>query len=153
MQTQGWTLLFHDCLVQQLKRLSTACHRARSSDPEDWPANANVKLFHALSRLMLRIIPVDPGHPGYRQGNTWGEDHRYWCRARIGRRFRLFFRYDSASKIIIYAWVNDQKTLRQAKGKKDPYTVFRKMLHQGNPPDDWDQLLDESDSEYKIERI
>ena len=153
MQCQGWTLLFHDCLVQQLKRLSTACHRARSSDPEDWLANANVKLFHALSRLMLRTIPVDPGHPGYRQGNTLGEDHRHWYRAKIGRRFRLFFRYDSASKIIIYAWVNDQKTLRQAKGKKDPYTVFRKMLHQGNPPDDWDQLLDESDSEYKIERI
>lgn len=153
MQCQGWTLLFHDCLVQQLKRLSTACHRARSSDPEDWLANANVKLFHALSRLMLRTIPVDPGHPGYRQGNTLGEDHRHWYRAKIGRRFRLFFRYDSASKIIIYAWVNDQKTLRQAKGKKDPYTVFKKMLHQGNPPDDWDQLLDESDSEYKIERI
>ncbi|EFI35913.1 conserved hypothetical protein [Desulfonatronospira thiodismutans ASO3-1] len=153
MQSHGWTLLFHDCLVQQLKRLFAACQRARSSDPEGWLANANVKLFHALSRLMLRTIPADPGHPVYRQGNTLGEDHRHWCRARVGRRFRLFFRYDSASKIIIYAWVNDQQTLRQAKGKKDPYTVFKKMLHQGNPPDDWDQLLNEASSEYKIERL
>jgi toxin YhaV len=81
-----------------------------------------------------------------------GEDHRHWRRAKIGRRFRLFFRYDSALKVIIYAWVNDQKTLCQAKGKNDPYTVFKKMLYQGNPPDNWDQLLDESGSEYKIEK-
>lgn len=153
MQSQGWTLLFHDCLVQQLKRLCAACKRARSSDPEGWEANANVKLLHALSRLMPRIIPAEPGHPAYRLGSTLGKGHRHWRRAKIGRRFRLFFRYDSASKIIIYAWVNDQKTLRQAKGKKDPYNVFMKMPHQGNPPDDWDQLIDESGSEYKIDRL
>ena len=28
-------------------------------------------------------------------------------------RFRLFFRFDSASKVIIYAWVNDENTLRK----------------------------------------
>jgi len=49
--------------------------------------------------------------------------------------------------------VNDQKTLRQAKGKNDLYIVFKKMLHQVNPPDDWDELLDESGSEYKVDRL
>ncbi len=151
MQSQGWTLLFHDCLIRQLKRLSAACDRARASDPEGWKANANVRLFHALSRLMLNTIPAEPGHPAYRQGKTLGEVYRHWRRARIGRRFRLFFRYDSASKIIIYAWVNDRKTLRQAKGKNDPYAVFKKMLLQGNPPDNWDQLLDESGPEYQTD--
>ncbi len=152
MQSQGWTLLFHDCLVHQLERLFAACDRARASDPEGWKTNSNVKLFNALSRLMLKTIPSDPGHPEFRQGTTLGRAHRHWRRARTGRRFRLFFRYDTASKIIIYAWVNDQKTLRQAKGKNDPYTVFKKMLDQGNPPDDWDQLLARSRPAYHTDK-
>jgi toxin YhaV len=52
----------------------------------------------------------------------------------------LFFRYDSRTKVIVYAWVNDEKTLRSAGGKNDPYTIFQKMLSRGNPPDDWDKL-------------
>jgi len=39
-------------------------------------------------------------------------------------------------KIIIFSWVNDEKTLRSAGSAKDPYAVFQKMLERGNPPDD-----------------
>jgi len=52
MQRHGWTLLFHDCLVQQLQRLHAAADRARKKDPEAAEANASVKLFRALSPLM-----------------------------------------------------------------------------------------------------
>lgn len=41
--------------------------------------------------------------------------------AKIGRRFRLFFRYDSRAKIIVFAWVNDEQTLRSAGSKSDPF--------------------------------
>ena len=37
-----------------------------------------------------------------------------------------FFRYDSASKIIVYAWVNDEKNKRAYGGKTDAYRVFKK---------------------------
>jgi len=40
------------------------------------------------------------------------------------RRFRLFFRYDLASKIIVYAWVNDSRTLRTYGSASDAYAVF-----------------------------
>ncbi|WP_028572857.1 type II toxin-antitoxin system YhaV family toxin [Desulfonatronum lacustre] len=146
MQRHGWTLLFHDCLLRQLERLSKACERARAANPTDWQDNANTKLFRALSRLMLETIPSDPSRPAYRQGTTLGKAHRHWRRAKIGRRFRLFFRYDSTAKIIVYAWVNDEKTMRQAHGKTDPYAVFQKMLAQGNPPDSWNQLITDSRS-------
>jgi toxin YhaV len=56
-------------------------------------------------------------------------------------RFRLFFRYDSRSRLIVYAWVNDERTLRQRGAKTDPYEVFRRMLAAGNPPNDWAALL------------
>ncbi|MDE0334449.1 MAG: type II toxin-antitoxin system YhaV family toxin [Defluviicoccus sp.] len=115
MRHHGWTLLFHDCLIDQLRKLHNAAQRAQRSDPTGFASNANVKLFHALSRLMLEVIPQDPSRDEYRQGSTLGARHRHWRRARAcpGRRsgvgrFRLFFRYDARAKVIVYAWVNEE---------------------------------------------
>ena len=141
MQSHGWSLLFHDCLVGQLQKLKAASVRAEATDPTGFTLNANVKLYRALSRLIFETIPGDPAREEYRQGNTLGTGHRHWRRAKIGRRFRLFFRYDSKAKLIVFAWVNDEQTLWSAGSKSDPYAVFQKMLDRGNPPDDWAALL------------
>jgi toxin YhaV len=148
MQRHGWILLFHECIVEQLRKLHTAAERAQRSDPQGFEGNANVKLFRALSQLILETVPSDPGRDEYRQGNTLGPARRHWRRAKIGRRFRLFFRYDSKAKTIVFAWVNDEQTLRAAGSKSDPYTVFMKMLERGNPPDDWESLVNSSRSEW-----
>lgn len=144
MKSGDWSLLFHRCVLEQLERLKAASDKAIASSPQNALANANIKLYAALAKLMLETIPSDPARDEYRQGNTMGPDFRHWRRAKIGRRFRLFFRYDSRIKVIVYAWVNDEKTLRTAGSKNDPYTVFKKMLSRGNPPDDWNQLQSES---------
>jgi toxin YhaV len=148
MQRHGWTLLFHEAVVEQLRKLYAAAQRAERKDPKGFQSNANVKLFRALSQLMLEVVPSDPGRDEFRQGNTLGPDYRHWRRAKIGRRFRLFFRYDSKAKVIVYAWVNDEETLRSSGSKSDPYAVFAKMLGQGNPPDDWAALLAASRAEW-----
>ncbi|MCF8091790.1 MAG: type II toxin-antitoxin system YhaV family toxin [Desulfotignum sp.] len=85
-----------------------------------WQHQANVKLFNALSELIFETIPANPNRKRYRQGNTMGPAYRHWRRAKIGRRFRLFFRFDSRSKIIIFAWVNDERTLRASGSKTAP---------------------------------
>ncbi|QVQ28379.1 type II toxin-antitoxin system YhaV family toxin [Achromobacter deleyi] len=141
MQRQGWTLLFHDCVVQQLQTLQAAAQRAERSDPDGYESNANVKLFRALSQLITEVVPGDPARDEYRQGNTLGHDYRHWRRVKIGRRFRLFFRYDSKARVIVFAWVNDEQTLRSSGSKSDPYAVFEKMLGRGHPPDDWTALI------------
>ncbi len=148
MQQHGWTLLFHDCVIAQLQKLHTAVRRAQQNDPEGFESNANVKLFRALIQLMLDGVPEDPARAEFRQGNTLGAAHRHWRRAKIGRRFRLFFRYDSTAKVIVYAWVNDEQTLRSAGSKSDPYAVFGKMLGRGNPPDDWNALVQTSKQDW-----
>ena len=107
-----WTLLFHQCLIDQLGRLTAVADRAKANNPETAHENANVKLHAALAKLILETVPSDPGRDEFRQGNTMGPEFRHWRRAKIGRRFRLFFRYDSRSKVIVYAWVNDEKTLK-----------------------------------------
>lgn len=149
IQRHGWTLLFHDCLIAQLQRLHAAANKARKRHPHDFESNANVKLFAALSRLILEAVPMDPARDDYRQGTTLGSDFRHWRRAKIGRRFRLFFRYDSRSKVIIYAWVNDDETLRARNSRTDPYRVFQKMLESGHPPNDWDDLLRDSKAHWE----
>ena len=139
-----WSLLFHQCLIDQLDRLTAAANRARAANPKAARENTNVKLQAALARLILETIPADPASDEFRQGNALGADFRHWRRAKIGRRFRLFFRYDSRSRVIVYAWVNDENTLRSSGSKTDPYAVFLKMLERGDPPDEWNALIRQS---------
>ena len=141
MERHGWTLLFHTGLIRQLGKLEEASERARRKDPHGFALNANVKLLRAVNRAMSEVIPQEPSRAEYRQGNTLGPRFRHWRRARIGRRFRLFFRYDTRARVIVYAWLNDERTLRSSGSKTDPYTVFARMLAQGTPPDDWASLV------------
>ena len=101
---------------------------------------------------MLEVIPQDPSRPEYRQGSTLGARYRHWRRAKIGRRFRLFFRYDAKAKVIVYAWVNDQRTLGSSGSKIDPYTIFARMLARGNPPDNWASLMTVSRQDWPAEK-
>ncbi|MGC8507967.1 MAG: type II toxin-antitoxin system YhaV family toxin [Thiomonas sp.] len=149
MLRHGWTLLFHEGVIAQLRRLQVAAERAERNDPLGFAQNANVKLFRALSQLILDGVPSDPSRDEFRQGNTLRPAFRHWRRAKIGRRFRLFFRYDSHGRVIVFAWVNDAQTLRSAGSKSDPYTVFEKMLGRGNPPDDWAALMAESQTDWR----
>jgi toxin YhaV len=146
MQRHGWTLLFHNCLIGQIVKLQNAAERAVINDPQNGASNSNAKLLKAISHAIFDIVPTDPSRDDYRQGNTLGSDHRQWRRIKIGQKFRLFFRYDSKSKIIIFAWINDETTLRSSGSKSDPYSVFARMLKLNNPPNEWNELLAASKS-------
>ena len=149
IQRHSWSLLFHECLSEQLQRLHAAAERAQQQDPQGFESNANVRLLAALSKLIFDAVPSDPGREEYRQGNTMGAAFRHWRRAKVGRRFRLFFRYDTKTRIIIFAWVNDENTLRSSGSKSDPYAVFQRMLERGHPPDDWGALMSSSHSDWQ----
>lgn len=149
IERHGWTLLFHECVSEQLQKLHAACERAKQQNPIEGDSNANARLFAALSKLIFEAVPSDPNREEYRQGNTMGSAFRHWRRAKIGRRFRLFFRFDSKSRIIVFAWVNDENTLRSSGSKSDPYAVFQRMLERGHPPDDWAALVSHSRSDWR----
>ena len=141
MQVKGWELFAHPLLLDQLDRLMVAVEKERKKKPKTYRESANFKLLAALHQLLFVIVPSDPTRPEYRQGETLGAHYKHWFRAKFGgQRFRLFFRYASKAKIIIYAWVNDRDTLRTYGSKSDAYAMFRKMLDMGSPPDGWDEL-------------
>ena len=141
MIVNGWTLYTHPLFLDQVESLATAVEKARSKDPKNYQSSSNAKLLAQLNRLIFETIPLDPARPEFRQGGTLGSSRKHWFRAKFGAgRFRLFFRYSSSAKIIVYAWVNDSDTLRTYGSKSDAYAVFKAMLDKGNPPEDWDAL-------------
>ena len=141
MQRYGRTLLLYTEFSRQLAKLEDAAERVRRKDPRGFASNSTVKLLRAVDRAIAQVIPQDPSRAEYQQGNTLGRGYRHWRRTRIGRRFRLFFRDDTKARVIIHAWMNDERMLRSAGSTTDPYTVFATMLAQGSPPDDWASLM------------
>jgi toxin YhaV len=143
----GWTLYAHPLFLDQLEKLTSAVEKAKAKSPDTYASSANAKLLAQLHKLMFELIPIDPARPEFRQGGTLGTNRKHWFRAKFGAgRFRLFFRYSSSAKIIIFAWVNDSETLRTYGSKSDAYAVFAKMLDGGNPPEDWAALMKTSQS-------
>lgn len=139
MLINGWLILAHPLLLAQLERATSALE---ATNKKGELGTAQGKLLAMLAKLMFETIPSDPTRPDYRQGDTLGKTRKHWFRAKFGNgRFRLFFRYDSKARVIIFAWVNDETTLRTYGSRTDAYHVFKGMLDKGNPPDDWDALL------------
>jgi len=138
----GWTIFAHPLFLAQLERLIEAVERDKRNDPRNYTKKSNAKLLKSVSTIALERIPQDPTDKRCRLGGTLGESYKHWFREKFGAgRFRLFFRFDSKSKIIIYVWINDENTLRTYGAKSDAYAVFSAMLKDGNPPDNWAALL------------
>jgi len=137
----GWKLYTHPLFLGQLVRLIEQVEGLTKKSPGTYKEEATTKLLATINRYIREIIPGDPNAPEFRQGNTLGKDNRHWFRAKFHERYRLFYRFSTNEKIIIYVWVNDERTLRKAGSKTDPYNVFRGMLEAGNPPGSVEELL------------
>jgi len=137
----GWTLYEHPAFARQRDTLLRTVEALRARDADGWRGSDDAKLLAAIVRLTLEIIPADPGAPQFRQGGTLGKARKHWFRAKFGNgRYRLFYQFSSKAKVIIYAWVNDESTLRTYGARRDAYAVFKAMLEKGNPPDSWPEL-------------
>jgi len=140
-KVNGWTLVAHPQFLGQAAGIAAEVARARKKDLTGYRGKNAAKRLKAILTLALVTIPQDPSRPEYRQGDTLGKDYTHWCRAKFFQQYRLFFRYDSSTRVIVYAWVNDEDTRRAYGSSDDAYRVFGKMLAKGNPPDDWGALM------------
>ena len=143
----GWTIFAHPLFLQQIESLIQHVETRRQKDPAGYHKKNAAKRLAAIAKLAFEVIPQDPGRTEYRQGDSLGEEHKHWFRAKFFQQYRLFFRYHEASKVIVYAWVNDERTKRAYESADDAYRIFRKMLESGHPPDDWAKLLVEAQAE------
>ncbi len=141
-ERNGWKLYQHPAFRNQFDGLVAEVGRLQATlAPADFEHDPNVRLLARIRKLILDDIRTDPASKAYEQGNTLGTERRQWRRAKFNQRFRLFFRFRSAGKLIVYAWMNDENTLRARGARKDVYAVFEQHLKAGDPPDDWDALV------------
>lgn len=147
VEAHGWILLAHPLFLDQMDALVRQVEKQKKKDPRNYKKKNSAKRLAAILRLSFEDIPRDPTRSEYRQGGTLGPEYRHWFRAKFFQQYRLFFRYHEKSRIIVYAWVNDDHTLRAYESKNDAYKIFQKMLKAGRPPDDWDTLLEQAKNE------
>jgi toxin YhaV len=137
-------VFLHPLIIEQLERLVSQVEALQKKDPAGYVSKNATKRLAAISKLYLNDVPQDPSASKFRQGDTLGASYKHWFRAKFLQQYRLFFRYDDKSKIIVYVWVNDEETKRAYNSKDDAYRVFGKMLSSGHPPDKWEDLLAQS---------
>ena len=134
MLSRGWRLFVHLLFESQIEKLTAQVERLASKDPQGYVSHPAAKLLATIYHYIVEVIPADPNSAEFQQGNTLGPDNRHWFRAKLHGRYRLFYRFSSQERIIIYAWINDENTLRKRVSKTDPYALFGTMLESGDPP-------------------
>jgi toxin YhaV len=141
MEAHGRRLFVHPLFHAQLARLVKRVERLALTDPDGYVSHPATKILATINHYVREAIPRDPNAPEFRQGNTLGPDNRHWFRAKFHGRYRLFYRFSTEQKVIVYAWVNDEGSLRKSGSKTDPYVVFRAMLEGGEPPNSFAELV------------
>ena len=97
----GWRIYAHPLFLDQLDALISEVHQLRRKDPQGYRHKNASKRLAAIARLMLQDIPRDPGRKEFLQGSTLGANHRHWRRAKFFQQFRLFFRFQARSRVIV----------------------------------------------------
>ena len=145
----GWSLLMHPLLLGQIEKLTDAADQECATFPDGRPGPTTKLLGHLLD-LMFDKIPQRPGDAIYRGRKSLPDD---WFRAKTGGgRYRLFYRFDSKTRLIVYAWVNDENNLRTYDSRTDAYAVFRDMVADGDPPEDWAGLRADAEDKTVVDR-
>jgi toxin YhaV len=137
----GWSIFAHPVFLDQLEELIEEVEARKKRDPKNYRKKNCAKRLAAIFKVITEVIPANPLAAEFRQGNTLGEARKHWFRAKFLQQYRLFFRFDSESRIVVLAWVNDEKTLRAHGSRKDAYATFKSMLDNGNPPETFQTLL------------
>ena len=139
----GWRIFIHPLCQAQLVKLAARVERLSSEDPRGYSSHPAAKILATINHYMREAIPRDPNRPEFRQGKTLGPHNRHWFRAKFHGRSRLFYRFSTQHRFIVYAWVNDELSLRKSGSKTDPYTVFKATLESGDPPSSFAELCEQ----------
>lgn len=147
MQKNGWNLFQFKPFAQRLQALTQDVARLAEADPGGYKQHPKTKLLASVYQSMTVTVPTNPADPVFRLGHTLGKSHGNWRRVKKGlpQRYRLFFMFASSPlAVVIYAWLNDEDTLRKEGSRTDVYEVFKRMLERGEVPSTIDELIQES---------
>jgi toxin YhaV len=133
----GWRLIEYPAFTLQIDSLVADVSGLKTSLTEEkYSQQPKVKLLARIRQIIEEEVPREPNRADYKLKGALS----LWRRVKFNRRYRLFFRFDSKTKIIAYCWVNDEDSLRKDGDTNDPYALFTKMISNGRPPENWAEL-------------
>lgn len=143
-----WQQYYFILLYQRLAVLRHRVLHLQQKDLKNYKHHPTAKLFASVIRAMDDAAQ-DPTLPKFELGKTLGPEHTAWRRIKqlLPPRYRLFFRFSSQERQIIFVWLNDEHTLRKAGADSDVYNVFKRMLEKRQVPSLLADLLDKSTSD------
>jgi toxin YhaV len=146
MTVNGWNLFRFVLFADILNKLEQDVTELARKDPDGFIHHKKTKLLKSVHDSITKDVPNDPNDAKFRLGKTLGDRFTDWRRVKRGLppRYRLFFKFTSAQRKIIYVWLNDEHTLRKEGSKTDVYEVFKQMLKRGQVPDSIADLLKKS---------
>ena len=110
MQVNGWELFAHASPPRPARQADGGGREGEDEEAEDLPEHRQLQAARGSPRADVRHHPRRPDPTRLPARSHAGRRHAHWFRAKFGaQRFRLFFRYDSKAKVILYAWVNDER--------------------------------------------
>lgn len=139
----GWRLYAFQPFAERLAALKTEVERLRAKDPGGYRRHPTTVLLASVHQAITEVVPANPDQAEFRVEHSLGPRYAHWRRVKRGlpARYRLFYRFSSKPvRVIVYAWLNDEATLRKAGAKTDVYAVFQRMLARGEVPSDIDAL-------------
>ncbi|MEZ9329467.1 type II toxin-antitoxin system YhaV family toxin [Vibrio breoganii] len=150
--TDNTSLLALQIFIDRLESL-TSTVEAIAETNEHFYEHPSYKLLDNVNKMIHDVVPKNPNTREYNLGKTLdkldkdskGNSNNYTSWKRIKKhlpsRYRLFFKHQTTpDQSIIYAWLNDEKTLRKDGAKTDVYATFLRMLKSGTVPNSWAEL-------------
>ncbi|MBU1627556.1 type II toxin-antitoxin system YhaV family toxin [bacterium] len=132
-----YLLRYHNFYYQRIVKLKEQVKKLRNKlSDREFKQHEVVKLACRIRKADQEIIPEDPNRPEYYLKGDLKKYRRY----KQGlKRYRLFFCFSNQPRIILYLYLNDERHLRKAGDKNDPYEEFKKLIAKGyfsHSPDD-----------------
>ena len=148
MRINDWELKAFKLFQDRLTQLEIEVTQLAIKDKAGYRTHKKTKLLKSVFDEIVKDVPSDPTDRKFLLGRTLGSNYAHWRRVKKGlpARYRLFFQFMSSQSEIVYAWLNDEMTLRKDGSKTDVYTVFSRMLKRGEVPDSYAALSSESGS-------
>ena len=147
MVVNGWRIYYFGPFAAALDELEAEVVALAGKHPGSDGSHPKTRLLASIFKAITQTVPANPDHPDFRLGKSPGSGYANWRRVKKGMpgRYRIFFRFASKPvRLIVFAWFNDEDTLRKAGSKTDVYETFRRMLARGEVPDGIEILLRES---------
>ncbi|MCM0081533.1 type II toxin-antitoxin system YhaV family toxin [Geomonas sp. Red32] len=122
-------LVFHPAFAAVFDELATLVAKEKERHPESYHESPLAKLLAQVHRAIVKEIPAHPEHAEYYQGEGDGDGSRQWRRAILSGGYRLYFKHDKESNVIVYGWLSDEINLRKYRRSIEAYRE-KALLHE-----------------------